>query len=79
MFVLSMQGTMNMLYLGHDCVGFNGLWAVGLLSMQGTMNMLYLGRVVAGVGMGGLSMVAPLYQAETAPAQVSTPITIIEI
>lgn len=34
------------------------------------MNMLYAGRIVAGVGMGGLSMVAPLYQSETAPAQV---------
>lgn len=60
--------------LCDDCAVL--VWALcndftAVIPMQGTMNMLYLGRVVAGVGMGGLSMVAPLYQAETAPAQVS--------
>lgn len=41
-----------------------------LLPWQLSMSMLYAGRVVAGVGMGGLSTVAPLYQSETAPAHV---------
>lgn len=32
--------------------------------------MLYAGRFLSGVGVGGLSMAATLYQSETAPTHV---------
>ncbi|KAG8872263.1 hypothetical protein FRB97_007821 [Tulasnella sp. 331] len=39
------------------------------------LNMIYVGRVIAGVGIGGISAVAPAYVSECAPKQVRGRIT----
>lgn len=38
--------------------------------VQVDLNMLCAGRFLSGMGVGGLSMAATLYQSETAPQQV---------
>lgn len=39
------------------------------------LNLIYVGRVIAGVGIGGISAVAPAYVSECAPKQVRGRIT----
>jgi len=52
--------------------GFVLLWASGLLIQvfaSGILGLLYFARIWSGFGMGGLTVVAPLYLSEIAPTK----------
>ena len=54
-------------------VVLNAIFMVGLvvqIATQNTWCQIALGRWVAGLGVGGLSVLTPMYQSETAPRQI---------
>jgi len=62
-------------YLGRKrtIIVWNLVFCVGVIVQVATINKWYqiaIGRWVAGLGVGGLSVLTPMYQSETAPRQV---------
>lgn len=54
-------------------VSLNFVFVIGVIvqiATQYTWYQIALGRWVAGLGVGGLSVLTPMYQAETAPRQI---------
>jgi len=53
-------------------IGLTLIFTIGAAMQLGPVNieMLYASRIIAGFGLGGLSMAATLYQSETAPTSV---------
>ena len=52
--------------------GFNVIWASGLFIQvfaSGILGLLYFARIWSGLGMGGLTVVAPLFLTEIAPTR----------
>lgn len=52
---------------------FNIIFIIGVLIQITTFQAWYqvaIGRWVAGIGVGGLSVMVPMYQSETAPKQI---------
>ncbi|KAJ3527387.1 hypothetical protein NM208_g10724 [Fusarium decemcellulare] len=62
----------------YSLMAYSVLFLLGAALQTGTpkdLNYLYAGRVIAGLGVGGMSSITPVFVAETAPADVRGRVT----